>query len=136
MPRVCRSYIREQACQIFHDPAHVSDELVDDVYRMLSDRTYRRFLLRVAMATRDHHMLEDLAKVQVPTMIIWGRDDTITPPFVAEQFCNNISSAELVFIDECGHAPPIEQPEEFARVLHDFLSDTTPHRSSVPCKPR
>ncbi len=65
MPRVCRNFIREQACGIFHDPVHVSDELVDDVYQMLSDRHYRRFLLRVAMATRDQNMLDDLAKVSV-----------------------------------------------------------------------
>ena len=135
-PRLCRDYIRQQASEIFHDPVHVSDQLVDDVYEMLSDRQYRRFLLRVAMATRDHYMLEDLANVEVPTLIIWGRNDSITPPFVAEQFCSHIHGAELVFIDECGHAPPIEQPQEFARLLHDFLGETTPHRSDVPCQPR
>ena len=92
---------------------------------MLSDRHYRRFLLKVAKSTRDRYMLDELAKVKVPTMIIWGRDDSITPPFVAEQFCDNIRSAELVFIDQCGHAPPIEQPREFARLLHTFLGDMT-----------
>ncbi len=113
-PRLCRTYIREQACGIFYDPQHVSEELVDDVYAMLSDRNYRRFLLKVAKSTRDRYMLDELPNVKIPTMIIWGRDDAITPPFVAEQFCENIRSAELVFIDQCGHAPPIEQPREFA----------------------
>jgi pimeloyl-ACP methyl ester carboxylesterase len=124
-PRLCRRFIREQACEIFYDETHVSEELVDDVYAMLSDRVYRRFLLKVAKATRNRYMLEELAKVKVPTLIVWGRDDSITPPFVAEQFCDHISSAELVYIDRCGHAPPIEQPDEFARVLHDFLGDMT-----------
>jgi pimeloyl-ACP methyl ester carboxylesterase len=135
-PRVCRDYIRDQACEIFHDPVHVDDELVDDVYAMLSDRRYRRFLLRVAKATRDRYMLSELAKVNVPTMIIWGRDDTITPPFVAKQFCKNIHNAELVFIDNCGHAPPIEQPDEFTRHLHRFLGDMTSCSRYVPWKPR
>ena len=108
------------ACGIFHDPVHVTDELVERVYTMLADRKYLRFLLRVAKATRDRYMLDELADVQVPTMIIWGRNDTITPPFVAEQFCRKIRGAELAFIDECGHAPPIEQPKEFARLLHAF----------------
>lgn len=135
-PQLCRNYIRRQACEIFFDPKHVDDKLVDDVYSMLSDRTYRRFLLRVAKATRNRYMLEELARVDVPTMIIWGRDDSITPPFVAQQFCESIPTAELTFIDECGHAPPIEQPEEFARLLDTFLADLTPHSASLPCKPR
>jgi 2-hydroxy-6-oxonona-2,4-dienedioate hydrolase len=135
-PRLCRRFVRAQACEIFYDPMHVSEELVDDVYAMLCDRGYRRFLLKVAKATRDRYMLEELANVKVPTLIVWGRDDAITPPFVAEQFCDHISSAELVYIDRCGHAPPIERPDEFARVLHDFLSDMTSDPVCVAKKPR
>lgn len=122
-PQLCHGLIREQACEIFYDPVHVTDELVEEIYGMLSDRGYRRFLLRVAKATRDRYMKDELAKVDVPTWIIWGRNDTITPPFVGEQFCNGIRNARLAFIDECGHAPPIEQPKEFARLLHSFLAE-------------
>ncbi len=135
-PRLCREYIREQALEIFHDPKHANDELVDDILAMLSDRHYRRFLLRVAKATRDRYMLDELANVDVPTLIMWGRDDTITPPFVAEQFCDHIPNAKLVFIDECGHAPPIEQPAEFTRVLDTFLDDMKSYSTCTPCKPR
>lgn len=135
-PRLCRTYIRKQASEIFYDSKHVSDKLVDDVYMMLSDRHYRRFLLKVAKATRNRYMLSDLAKVAVPTMIIWGRDDSITPPFVARQFCERISTAQLRFIDKCGHAPPIEQPHEFSRLLDAFLTDGDAHRGDLPCKPR
>jgi pimeloyl-ACP methyl ester carboxylesterase len=135
-PRLCRTFVREQACGIFHDPVHVTDELVEDVYTMLTDRQYRRFLLRVAKATRNRYMLDELAEVQVPTMIIWGRNDTITPPFVAEQFCDKIRRAELAFIDECGHAPPIEQPGQFARLLHAFLADGSANGQRVRSKPR
>lgn len=134
--RLSRDMVREQACQIFHDPVHVTDELVESVYTMLVDRKYRRFLLRVAKATRDRHMGDELAHVDVPTRIIWGRNDTITPPFVGQQFRDRIRHAELTFIDECGHAPPIEQPKEFARLLHSFLGDTTSDCGSIPCKPR
>jgi pimeloyl-ACP methyl ester carboxylesterase len=136
IPRVSHSFIREQASKIFHDPRHVSDDLVDDIYAMLSERDYRRFLLRVAKATRDRYMLDELSQVNVPTLIIWGRDDAITPPFVAEQFRSHIRDAGLVFLDHCGHAPPIEQPEAFARLMHAFLKDATSTRARVPRKPR
>ncbi len=134
--RLSRRLVREQACGIFHDPDYVTDELVNDIYSMLSDRAYRRFLLRVAKATRDRHMAEELAGVQTPTMVIWGRNDTITPPFVAEQFRDQIHRAELVFIDECGHAPPMEQPKEFARLMHAFLEGTFSDRVCAPRNPR
>ncbi len=124
--KYCRTTIREQACEVFHDPVHVTDELVEDVYSMLHDRQYRRFLLRVSKATRDRYMFDELADVDVPTLIVWGRNDSITPPFVAEQFRDKISRAKLAFIDDCGHAPPIEQPKEFARILHAFLGDLNP----------
>ncbi len=119
--RVCRDTIRQQATDVFHDPVHVTDELVDNVYSMLQDRQYRRFLLKVSKATRDRHMYEELADVNVPTLIVWGRNDSITPPFVAEQFRERITHAQLAFIDQCGHSPPIEQPDEFARLLDTFL---------------
>jgi pimeloyl-ACP methyl ester carboxylesterase len=135
-PRLCRNYVREQACEIFYDPAHVTDELVDDILAMLSDRHYRRFLLRVAKATRDRYMIDELAKVDVPTLIVWGREDSITPPFVAEQFCEKIRNSELVFVDQCGHSPPIEQPDEFARLLHAFLGDLAAQSECLPCRPR
>lgn len=136
IPRVCRDFIREQACKIFYDPVHVSDDLVEDVYTMLSERDYRRFLLRVAKATRDRYMLDELPQVQVPTLIVWGSEDSITPPFVAEQFRSHIQNAELTYIDRCGHAPPIEQPEMFSRLLHAFLEDMTSDPACVPRKPR
>ncbi|MCH5372387.1 MAG: alpha/beta hydrolase, partial [Planctomycetes bacterium] len=135
-PRVCRQFIREQASQIFFDPVHVTDELVEDIHEMLDDRGYRRFILKVAKASRDRSVSEELPNVRVPTLLIWGRNDSITPPSVAEEFSENIPQAELAFIDQCGHSPPIEQPGEFARLLHSFLSDTSSDRSWLPCKPR
>jgi 2-hydroxy-6-oxonona-2,4-dienedioate hydrolase len=134
--RLSRSLVREQATGIFHDPVHVTEELVEDVYSMLADRQYRRFLLRVAKATRDCQMMDELANVHVPTMIIWGRDDTITPPFVAEQFRSHIRGAKLAFIDHCGHAPPIEQPKKFAQLLDAFLDSNSEHHPYAISKPR
>lgn len=120
-PRVCREKVRSMATEIFYDAKHVTDKLVDDVLQMLSDRKYLRFLLRVAKATRDRNMKEELWQVKLPTLIIWGKDDVITPPSVAEEFQEGIPNAQLVFIDECGHAPPIEQPSMFSRILGEFL---------------
>ena len=45
--------------------------------------------------------------------MIWGLNDTITPPSVAHQFNKLISKSKLKFIDKCCHAPMMERPQEF-----------------------
>jgi pimeloyl-ACP methyl ester carboxylesterase len=135
-PRVCRDFIRERVSEIFYDQTYVSPDLVDDIYNMLSDRPYRRYLLKIAKVTRDRYMLDELAQVRVPTLIVWGREDSITPPFVAEQFCEHIPTSELAYIDRCGHSPPIEQPKDFARLLHTYLRSKTSGRARGSRKPR
>ena len=130
-PRVSRELVRERASDIFFDPKHVTDELVEQVYAMLTDRHYVRFLIRIAKATRNRNMSEELWQVKLPTLIVWGKNDTITPPFVAEQFREGIPNARLVFIDRCGHAPPIEQPLQFSRILRKFLTSPTPAYPSL-----
>lgn len=125
-PQIDRDTIRKRAAEIFYDERHCTDEIVEDVYRMLHDRRFARFLIRVAKATRDRNMKEDLSQLHMPTLIIWGRNDIITPPFVAEEFHEGIPNARLAYIEECGHAPPIEQPDEFARLMREFLRDSAP----------
>jgi len=53
---------------------------------------------------------------------VWGNQDTVTPPFVAEEFHKLIPNSELKFIDKCGHAPMMEVPAEFNNILEKFLT--------------
>jgi pimeloyl-ACP methyl ester carboxylesterase len=53
--------------------------------------------------------------------LIWGKNDTVTPPFVAEEFHKLIPNSQLHFIDKCGHAPMMEVPGEFNDLLFTFL---------------
>lgn len=131
IPRVSREFIHEKACEIFYDPAHVTAELIDRVQAMLSDRAYLRFLIQVAKATREYNVRGELARLKLPALIVWGRDDQITPPSVAHEFNANLQSAELVFLERCGHAPPIERPRAFSRVLREFLERPVAVRSGT-----
>jgi pimeloyl-ACP methyl ester carboxylesterase len=121
VPRPSEEFIRNQATQIFYDPSHVTEALVQEIHQMLTDRTYVRFLIRVAKATRDYNVKPELDRLRLPTLIVWGRDDRITPPSVAHDFEAHIHGAQLVFIERCGHSPPIERPQEFAQIVRDFL---------------
>ncbi|MEE2937586.1 MAG: alpha/beta hydrolase [Planctomycetota bacterium] len=119
--RPSREFVRSTVTEILHKDELVTEELVDEWHRAVSDRDYARFILRVSRATRDRSVEHELDSLQLPTLIIWGANDEITPPSTAEEFHRRIPNAQLEFIDECGHAPSWEQPEEFARLLENFL---------------
>ena len=53
--------------------------------------------------------------------LIWGKQDNITPPHVAEEFHELLPDSKLYWIDKCGHAPMMEQPLEFNKILNDYL---------------
>jgi 2-hydroxy-6-oxonona-2,4-dienedioate hydrolase len=63
-----------------------------------------------------------LGRIAIPTLIIWGREDRIVPLECAQMYQAAIAGARLAIIDRCGHFPQFERPEEFNRVLLDFLS--------------
>ncbi|HXG17795.1 MAG TPA: alpha/beta hydrolase [Methylomirabilota bacterium] len=56
-----------------------------------------------------------------PTLIVWGRQDQLIPPVYAEEYRKLLPHARIAYIDQCGHDPTIEQPDEFARVVVEFL---------------
>lgn len=126
LPRPSKEFIREQAEKVFYDKRHITEQLVEQIYQQLQDRHYVRFLIRVAKATRDYRMDDELSKVTVPTLLVWGAQDEVTPPHVAHQFHQHLPDARLVFFDCCGHSPPIEHPERFGQTVREFLRATPP----------
>jgi pimeloyl-ACP methyl ester carboxylesterase len=62
-----------------------------------------------------------LSEIKIPTLLIWGNNDIVTPPFVGKEFNKLIVGSELHFIDKCGHAPMMEVPDEFNKILMKFL---------------
>ena len=68
-------------------------------------------------------MATEITEIKVPTLLIWGLNDTITPPMVAHDFNRLIPNTTLKFIDKCCHAPMMEQPEKFNEILAEFLEE-------------
>jgi pimeloyl-ACP methyl ester carboxylesterase len=114
-------FVREKVQYTFYDPAVATDELVNDVYKLINDRHSVIRLLAMAKSAIRHNMKKDLYKMHIPVSLIWGRNDKITPPEVALEFNEFLPDSELHWIDQCGHAPMMERPEEFNRLLAGFL---------------
>ncbi|MNL27423.1 4,5:9,10-diseco-3-hydroxy-5,9,17-trioxoandrosta-1(10),2-diene-4-oate hydrolase [compost metagenome] len=103
-----------------------SKELVDDVFATVNDRNRVIRILAMAKSAIRHNMEKDLYKINMPVCLIWGRDDKITPPDVAEEFLKLLPNAELNWVEKCGHAPMMERPEEFNEYLDKFLKKVYP----------
>lgn len=115
-------YIKEKVAFTFYDPAIATKELVDEVYATVNNRERIIRVLAMAKSAIRHNMAKDLDKIKVKTCIIWGKNDKVTPPRVAEQFHELLENSELHWVDKCGHAPMMERPKEFNALLHAFLN--------------
>jgi pimeloyl-ACP methyl ester carboxylesterase len=115
-------FIKEKVEFTFYDPKTATKELVDDVFQTVNDRHRVVRILAMARSAIRHNMRKDLHKIRIPVGLIWGKDDKVTPPEVAVEFNELIPNSELVWIDKCGHAPMMEQPEAFNKALWGFLN--------------
>ncbi len=115
-------YIRKKTELTFYDPATATKELVDEVYSIVNNRLKALKIIQLARSAIKHNLGDELNDIKVPTCLIWGKNDTITPPMVAEEFQKLIPNSEVHWIDKCGHAPMMEVPGEFNNILADFLS--------------
>ncbi len=118
-----RNFIRERAAVTFYDPVHVTDELVEKSYELANDRNRALRILKLARSSQAESLSDHLGQIEVPTQLIWGRDDRITPPDVAVAFQRSLPNADLHFIDQCGHAPMMERPADFNPLMLSFLRE-------------
>ena len=118
-----RDFVRQKTETVFFNPNDATEEMVDEVFDIVNDRNKALRLITMAKSAIRENLAHKLDAIQVPTLLVWGNQDTITPPFVAEQFKELIKDSRVVYFDKCGHAPMMEHPMEFNKVLESFLSE-------------
>jgi 2-hydroxy-6-oxonona-2,4-dienedioate hydrolase len=118
-------YIKKKTELTFYDPNIATKELVDEVYSITNNRLKAIKIIALAKSAIRNNLGEELSQIKQPTLLVWGNNDNVTPPFVAREFNKLIPNSELHFIDKCGHAPMMEVPEEFNAILHKFLKKLT-----------
>lgn len=114
-------FIKEKVELTFFNPATATKELVDEVYATVNDRHKVIRILAMAKSAIRHNMGKDLKHIKIPVCLIWGKNDIVTPPDVAVEFNQLLPDSELNWIDQCGHAPMMEHPEQFNQILTSFL---------------
>jgi pimeloyl-ACP methyl ester carboxylesterase len=114
-------YIRERVAYTFYDPNVASKELVDEVFETTKSIPKCMRIVAIAKSAQRNNLALELPNIKIPTLLVWGLNDTITPPMVGYEFNRLIPQSELKFIDKCCHAPMMEHPEKFNQMVEDFL---------------
>jgi pimeloyl-ACP methyl ester carboxylesterase len=115
-------FIRERVAYTFYQQEVVTKELVDEVYDVVQSIPKSLRIVSLARSAQKNNLSEHLHKISTPTLLIWGKNDTITPPETARQFSHLIPNSRLCYIDKCGHVPMMEQPRRFNTYMREFLS--------------
>ena len=115
------AYVRERVGYTFYDPTVATQELVDEVFDVTNSNAKVLRIIAIARSAQRHNLSKELARIPVPVLLVWGLNDTITPPPVAHEFARLLPHAELRFLDHCGHAPMMERPAGFNACLRRFL---------------
>ena len=70
----------------------------------------------------DKGLKKRIHRLAAPTLIVWGRADGVIPPAYAQEFARRIAHSRVELIDAAGHVPHLEQAEQVARLVRDFLA--------------
>ena len=118
------NFVRERVGYTFYDSTIATQELVDEVFAVTNSNAKCLRMISIARSAQRHNLARELHRIAMPVLLVWGLNDTITPPIVAHEFERLLPQAELRFLDHCGHAPMMERPAAFNRWLVQFLQRT------------
>ena len=107
----------------FYNPNILSKKYVDEIFKTLNDNAKCLNIITIARSAQRNNLARKLYKIKCPTLLVWGLNDTITPPSVAHQFNNLIPNSTLKFIDKCCHAPMMERPKIFNKLIEPFIRE-------------
>lgn len=121
--RPTREWLEEKIGELFYDKSRMRQADIDRAFKELNDRGSARAMVSLSKSARRNHLGDQIGRIKCPTLLIWGREDVVTPPQAAEEFLALLPDARLHWIDSCGHAPMMEAPEEFASAMVRFLDE-------------
>ncbi|MEO1583518.1 MAG: alpha/beta hydrolase [Planctomycetota bacterium] len=121
--RPSRDWLSERLRELFYDQSCVRESDLDRAHAELSVRSGARAMIKLSRSARKDHVGARLDRVRCPSLLVWGRQDVVTPPEAAEQFHASLPDSRLVWFDDCGHVPMVERSEQFASEMRSFLDE-------------
>ena len=119
--------------RIFFRPPAILDDILPELLRVRCLPHAPQVMLQSVRSgvnllglRRKHHIVDRLRDLPLPVLAVWGEDDLVIPPVKAEDVKRALPRSTVHVLSECGHWPHMEKPEEFNRILTDFLSGPSP----------
>jgi pimeloyl-ACP methyl ester carboxylesterase len=104
-------------------PSRRADTELWQTYRLMAQETGPEVFVRHQQAIgRRIDSRPDLARIQVPTMVLVGDADALTPPSHAQEIAAGVAKARLVVVADCGHLSTLERPDAVTAALVDLMS--------------
>jgi pimeloyl-ACP methyl ester carboxylesterase len=115
---------------LFAHPERIPKEWYMEQYRLAQLPNFLNATLSSLRAQVDLRgqrivLLDELSRLEVPTLIVWGEHDLVFPITHARNAIGFLRDGHLALIPECGHLPHVEQPTQCAAVLSRFLVEET-----------
>jgi 2-hydroxy-6-oxonona-2,4-dienedioate hydrolase len=127
-----REWLERKIGELFFDPAkNMNQADVDRAHGVLTDRHSARAMIKLSRSARRNHLGDEIHRISVPTLVLWGRQDIVTPVEAANEFYSKIKGSQIRWFENCGHAPMIEAAEPFAASLLAFC-DRVDRGGSIP----
>jgi pimeloyl-ACP methyl ester carboxylesterase len=112
---------------IFYNKALITDATVEQFFAQRLKRgdgyTISQFL--ESALTGQDFLDNKVKQIKAPTLVVWGRQDELTPLAMGEAFAQDIAGAQKAYLDKCGHVPQLECAAAFNEALLKFLNGTT-----------
>lgn len=111
----------ERLANGFYDPEIIPEKLVEDVERAMERPGTRAAALEAVRGMTFNQLEPKYSTIAKPTLLLWGREDIVTPPSIGERLLRQLPNARMVVYPRCGHFPMIEAISESNRELVAFL---------------
>lgn len=115
---------------VFYDTSWLTEEMLHTIFtdKLAKHDGYTVHSILSGPALSSELLDGRLADVHVPTLVVWGKQDTLLPIASGERYATGIAGAKLVSFDQCGHVPPVEKTAEFVSVVEAFLGTSATPR--------
>jgi len=118
--RPSREWLSRKIGELFFDKSKMREADIDRAHAELTEPGGARAMVRLSKSAKRDHLGKRIEEIMQPTLLIWGRQDVVTPPEAGEEFHKMIHNSRIEWFDNCGHAPMMECPDLFAEALHRF----------------
>lgn len=107
--------------EMVYDPRSVTEASIRDFINRMSLNNAKYAFMSTLISLKNNPDLKDRLKINIPTLLIWGKDDQLMPLKYAKDF--KIPNSKLVIFNNCGHYPHVEKVEEFNKTVFQFLNN-------------